>query len=77
MRARHGLSKLLFRHGLVCDASAWTLTTTVGFAGSGSQSGPARDRVRRVATARMLDAKTRRDALDEAITELADRAAVC
>ena len=40
MRARHRLSKLLLRHGLVYEATAWTAHMTPGFAGSGSHSGP-------------------------------------
>ena len=42
MRARHRLSKLLLRHGLVYDATAWTRPTTRGFAGSGSRAGRSR-----------------------------------
>jgi transposase len=70
MRARHRLSKLLLRHGAVYDATAWTRATMCGFAGNGFQSGPLAI-VFDECYGCMLDAKTRRDALDRAITELA------
>jgi transposase len=70
MRARHRLSKLLLRHGLVYEGSAWTLAHDAWlrrqrFAG------------RLLALAfdesygAVLQAKGRRDALDRAIAELA------
>ena len=71
MRARHRLSKLLLRHGLVYDATAWTRRPRrAGCAGSGSQCGPLAI-VFDECYGRMLRRKTRRDALDQAIAELA------
>ena len=76
MRARHRLSKLLLRHGLVYDATAWTLAHD-------RVAAPARRFASRpLALAfdecygAVLQAKTRRDALDQAIAELATRTAV-
>jgi len=70
MRARHRLSKLLLRHGLLYDASAWTLAHDAWLR---------RQRFERRPLALAFDesygavvqAKTRRDALDRAIVELA------
>ena len=70
MRARHRLSKLLLRHGLVYDATAWTKAHDVWLRRQRFQSGPLAI-VFDECYGRMLDAKNRRDALDEAITELA------
>jgi transposase len=70
MRARHRLSKLLLRHGLVYDASAWTLAHDAWLRRQRFESRPlaiAFDE----SYAAMLQAKTRRDALDRAIVELA------
>jgi transposase len=70
MRARHRLSKLLLRHGLVYDASAWTLAHDAWLRRQRFASRPlavAFDE----SYAAMLQAKTRRDALDQAIVELA------
>jgi transposase len=70
MRARHRLSKLLLRHGLVYDASAWTLAHDGWLRRQRFESRPlaiAFDE----SYAAMLQAKTRRDALDQAIIELA------
>jgi transposase len=70
MRARHRLSKLLLRHGLVYDASAWTLAHDGWLRRQRFDSRPlaiAFDE----SYAAMLQAKTRRDALDQAIIELA------
>jgi transposase len=70
MRARHRLSKLLLRHGLVYDASAWTLAHDAWLCRQRFESRPlalAFDE----SYAAMLQAKTRRDALDRAIVELA------
>lgn len=70
MRARHRLSKLLLRHGLVYDASAWTLAHDGWLRRQHFES-------RSLAIAfdesyaAVLQAVTRRDALDEAIVELA------
>jgi transposase len=70
MRARHRLSKLLLRHGLVYDATAWTRTHDAWLRRQRFQSGPLAI-VFDECYSRMLDAKNRRDALDKAITELA------
>jgi transposase len=70
MRGRHRLSKLLLRHGLVYDATAWTRTHDAWLRRQRFQSGPLAI-VFDECYGRMLDAKNRRDALDEAITELA------
>ncbi len=70
MRARHRLSKLLLRHGAVYDATAWTRTHDAWLRKQRFQSGPLAI-VFDECYSRMVDAKTRRDALDKAITELA------
>jgi transposase len=70
MRARHRLSKLLLRHGMVYDATAWTKAHDVWLRRQRFQGGPLAI-VFDECYSRMLDAKTRRDALDRAITELA------
>jgi transposase len=70
MRARHRLSKLLLRHGLVYDATAWTRAHDAWLRRQRFPSGPLAI-VFDECYGRMLDAKTRRDALDKAITELA------
>ena len=70
MRARHRLSKLLLRHGVVYDATAWTRTHDAWLRKQRFQSGPLAI-VFDECYARMLDAKNRRDALDKAIAELA------
>ena len=70
MRARHRLSKLLLRHGAVYDATAWTRAHDAWLRKHRFQSGPLAV-VFDECYSRMLDAKTRRDALDKAITELA------
>ncbi len=70
MRARHRLSKLLLRHGAVYDATAWTRAHDAWLRRQRFQSGPLAI-VFDECYSRMLDAKTRRDALDKAITELA------
>ena len=70
MRARHRLSKLLLRHGAVYDATAWTRAHDVWLRRQRFQSGPLAI-VFDECYGRMLDAKTRRDALDKAIAELA------
>jgi transposase len=70
MRARHRLSKLLLRHGAVYDATAWTRAHDVWLRGQRFQSGPLAI-VFDECYGRMLDAKTRRGALDAAIAELA------
>ena len=70
MRARHRLSKLLLRRGIVYEASAWTLAHDAWLRRQRFESRPlaiAFDE----SYAAMLQAKTRRDALDQAISELA------
>lgn len=72
MRARHRLSKLLLRHGLVYDATAWTVAHDRWLRQQRFDSAP-------LALAfdecygTVLQAKTRRDSLDHAIAELAAR----
>src|SRR5882724_4821927 len=66
MRARHRLSKLLLRHGAVYDATAWTRAHDVWLRRQRFQSGPLAI-VFDECYGRMLDAKTRRDALDKAM----------
>src|SRR5438094_7400722 len=70
MRARHRLSKLLLRHGMVYDATAWTRAHDAWLRRQCFQSGPLAV-VFDECYGRMLDAKTRRDSLDKAISELA------
>jgi transposase len=70
MRARHRLSKLLLRYGLVYDAAAWTLAHDAWLRRRRFASRPlalAFDE----SYAAVLQAKTRRDALDQAIAALA------
>jgi len=70
MRARHRLSKLLLRHGLVYEASAWSVAHDVWLRAQRFDS-------RALSLAfeehygAMLQAKLRRDGLDRAIAELA------
>ncbi len=71
MRARHRLSKLLLRHGLLYDGRAWTLAHDCWLRRQRFASRPltlAFDECYGV----VLQARTRRDALDRAIGELAD-----
>ena len=70
MRARHRLSKLLLRHGLVYDATAWTRTHDAWLRRQRFEGGPLAI-VFDECYGRMLDAKSRRDTLDKAISELA------
>jgi transposase len=70
MRARHRLSKLLLRQGLVYDATAWTRTHDAWLRKQRFEGGPLAI-VFDECYGRMLDAKSRRDALDKAISELA------
>src|SRR5204862_18638 len=70
MRARHRLSKLLLRHGAVYDATAWTRAHDAWLRKQRFQGGPLAI-VFDECYSRMIDAKTRRDTLDKAITELA------
>ena len=70
MRARQRLSKLLLRHGLVYDASAWTLAHDAWLRRQRFERRPlalAFDE----SYGAVLQAKTRRDALDRVIAELA------
>jgi transposase len=70
MRARHRLSKLLLRHGLVYDASAWTLAHDAWLRGQRFDSRPVAIAFDE-AYAAVLQAKARRDTLDQAIVEQA------
>jgi len=70
MRARHRLSKLLLRHGLVYDASAWTLAHDAWLRRQRFTSRPLAI-VFDESYAAVLQAKARRDLLDQAIIELA------
>src|SRR3954452_8708932 len=70
MRARHRLSKLLLRHGLVYDGSAWTGAHEVWLRRQRFASRPlafAFDE----SYAAVLQAKARRDTLDQEIVEVA------
>jgi transposase len=71
MRARHRLSKLLLRHGLVYDAAAWTLAHDAWLRRQRFDSRPLQ-RALEESYAATVQAKARRDALDQAIAELAD-----
>ncbi len=71
MRARHRLSKLLLRHGLVYDASAWTLAHDAWLRRQRFDSRPLVIAFDECFGA-VLQAKTRRDALDQAIAEVAN-----
>src|SRR4051812_28631999 len=68
MRARHRLSKLLLRHRSVYDATGWTRDHDAWLRRQRFPSGR-RAIVFDECYSRMLDAKTRRDALDKAIVE--------
>jgi transposase len=70
MRARHRLSKLLLRHGAVYEATAWTQAHDAWLRKQRFQGGPLAI-VFDECYGRMIDAKSRRDALDNAISELA------
>jgi len=70
MRARHRLSKLLLRHGLVYDASAWTLAHDAWLRRQRFDSRPLQLALEE-SYAAAAQAKARRDALDLAIVELA------
>jgi len=70
MRARQRLSKLLLRHGLVYDAAAWTLAHDAWLRRQRFVSRPLALAFDECYGA-VLQAKTRRDALDAAIAELA------
>ena len=70
MRARHRLSKLLLRHGLVYDASAWTSAHEAWLRRRRFEHRPLA-LVFDESYGAVLQAKTRRDALDREIVELA------
>jgi len=70
MRARHRLSKLLLRHGLVYEGSAWTLAHDAWLRRQQFGSRPLALAFDECYGA-VLQAKGRRDALDRAIAELA------
>jgi transposase len=70
MRARHRLSKLLLRHGLVYEGSAWTLAHDVWLRRVRFESQPLALALAESYGA-VCQAKRRRDALDRAIAELA------
>lgn len=70
MRARHRLSKLLLRHGLVYDASAWTLAHDAWLRRQRFDSRPLQLALEESYSA-AVQAKARRDLLDQAIIELA------
>lgn len=70
MRARHRLSKLLLRRGLVYDASAWTGAHDAWLRRQSFASRPLQLAFDE-SYAAVAQAKTRRDALDQAIAELA------
>ena len=70
MRARHRLSKLLLRHGLVYDRQAWTLAHDAWLRRQRFASSPLRIAFEE-SYAAVLQVRARRDALDRAIVELA------
>lgn len=70
MRARHRLSKLLLRHGIVYDASAWTQAHDAWLRRQRFASRPLALAFEE-SYGTIVQAKTRRDALDRAIAELA------
>jgi transposase len=70
MRARHRLSKLLLRHGVVFEGSAWTLAHDAWLRRQQFASRPLAIAFDQSYGA-VFQAKARRDALDEAIVELA------
>jgi transposase len=70
MRARHRLSKLLLRQGLVCEASAWSVAHDAWLRAQRFDSRPLALAFEECYGA-MLQAKLRRDSLDRAIAELA------
>jgi len=73
MRARHRLSKLLLRHGLVYEGSAWTLAHDTWLRRQRFASGPLALTFDESYSA-VVQAKARRDSLDRAIAELAGEA---
>ena len=75
MRARHRLSKLLLRHGLVYEASAWTLAHDAWLRQQRFSSRPLSFAFDESYGA-VAQAKGRRDSLDRAIAGLAAEAAL-
>ena len=73
MRARHRLSKLLLRHEVVYEARAWTLAHDAWLRRQRFERGPLARTFEDYYGA-VLQAKSRRDALDQAIAELAAEA---
>jgi transposase len=73
MRARHRLSKLLLRHGLVYEGSAWTLAHDAWLRRQRFSSRSFSRAFDECYTA-VLQARGRRDCLDRAIAELASEA---
>jgi hypothetical protein len=73
MRSRHRLSKLLLRHGLVYDSSAWTLAHDAWLRRQRFESRPLQLALEE-SYAAAAQAKARRDLLDQAIAELAAEA---
>lgn len=70
MRARHRLSKLLLRHGIVYDSSAWTGAHDAWLRLQSFPSRPLALAFEECYGA-VVQTKSRRDALDQAIAELA------
>lgn len=70
MRARHRLSKLLLRHGVVYEARTWTLAHEAWLRRQQFDSRPLQLALEE-SYAAVAQAKARRDALDQAIVELA------
>ncbi len=72
MRARHRLSKLLLRHGLVWDRSTWTHAHEQWLSDHRFAQRPLQLAYEEAVTA-MVSVRARRDALDRAIVEEASR----
>ena len=72
MRARHRLSKLLLRYGLVYDAKAWTLAHDAWLRRQRFDARPLAVAFEEAYDA-VLHAKARRDRLDQAIAEVAEQ----
>jgi transposase len=74
MRARHRLSKLLLRHGLVYEGAAWTLAHDAWLRAQRFESRPLALAFEECYAA-VAQVQGRRDALDRAIAQLATEAA--
>jgi transposase len=72
MRARHRLSKLLLRHGLVFEGSAWTLAHDAWLRRQRFESRPLMVAFDESYSA-VVQARARRDTLDQEIAELAEQ----